>query len=738
MSWPDLNQISDDIPTWELLQQSYENQGFCFQTRLNLSDFITTNFIHEVPTKAFACELATQLLQELENYISTLPKSVAFLATKTILKQTYNNLKEKYMSTSDGQLQLYKIVYTSLMQEKEIVSKHEAGEYKEIQKKMNVLTDNVSKLRNNLYEIQQGQQIKTTEDHELYQMQVSFGESEEIVLEQKKGKRANPFEGNKDVSAKKKKLETAERASASKNADLENKRVKLIEFFWITFEEYNQVQNDVLENHLTQWKMKQRIEGYGDENDLLSLQKLCEDLVDNIVSLMKISEQISWDPMEADMVQKQLITPFHNLVSSTFMVVKQPPQVLRTGSRFTSEVSLLIGNKIFQEFPSVIVSLMPGGEAAKLNFETFTAHVEDENKGNRCGTINNNSSAEMFEDKNKTQVKFQNLQIVKGSVKRSRSRECTEDMFSLIFRTKFTCYGLEFNLWTRSLPLVIVSHDDQRMKAEAIIAWDNAGYEPFDIHQDLPWNQVFDALSRKWTASCGKPLTAESSCYLACKLFQDESLNLNQIQNMTLNWTKFKKDKLPNSTYTFWEYFHSMMTLTAHQDMKSIWEMGYIIGFVKKSTAVEMLAQTEEGTFLIRFSDSTLGGVTIGLRSANQKIMWHKFKEELAMRKIVDIIFDLKHLKTLYPNIPKKCFEKFRPQINTNDDDYVKIEVRAMLPDQEETDLLDDILPSLLDGTDLIDALDDMMSQNGSSPCQQQMSSPEMIFTPQQGPSNME
>ena len=84
------------------------------------------------------------------------------------------------------------------------------------------------------------------------------------------------------------------------------------------------------------------------------------------------------------------------------------------------------------------------------------------------------------------------------------------------------------------------------------------------------------------------------------------------------------------------------------------------------------------------------------------KIMWHKFKEELAMRKIVDIIFDLKHLKTLYPNIPKKCFEKFRPQINTNDDDYVKIEVRAMLPDQEETDLLDDILPSLLDGTDLI------------------------------------
>jgi len=100
MSWPDLNQISDDIPTWELLQQSYENQGFCFQTRLNLSDFITTNFIHEVPTKAFACELATQLLQELENYISTLPKSVAFLATKTILKQTYNNLKVSIWKTT--------------------------------------------------------------------------------------------------------------------------------------------------------------------------------------------------------------------------------------------------------------------------------------------------------------------------------------------------------------------------------------------------------------------------------------------------------------------------------------------------------------------------------------------------------------------------------------------------------------------------------------------------------------
>ena len=37
-------------------------------------------------------------------------------------------------------------------------------------------------------------------------------------------------------------------------------------------------------------------------------------------------------------------------------------------------------------------------------------------------------------------------------------------------------------------------------------------------------------------------------------------------------------------------------------------------------------------------------------------------KDELNMRGIVDVMFDLGYLSTLYPNIPKACFEECRPK----------------------------------------------------------------------------
>ena len=126
---------------------------------------------------------------------------------------------------------------------------------------------------------------------------------------------------------------------------------------------------------------------------------------------------------------------------------------------------------------------------------------------------------------------------------------------------------------------------------------------------------MFQALSRKWKQACGEPeLPEENSYYLACKAFQDNNLDIKQYLHMPLDLAKFKKDELPNAEHTFWEWFHSMMCLT-EQYLKSIWKKGYVNGFVGKKRAEEMLSDKAEGTFLLRFSDSTLGGVTIGSKS---------------------------------------------------------------------------------------------------------------------------
>ena len=79
---------------------------------------------------------------------------------------------------------------------------------------------------------------------------------------------------------------------------------------------------------------------------------------------------------------------------------------------------------------------------------------------------------------------------------------------------------------------------------------------------------------------------------------------------MKISRTLFKKKKLTDK-FTFWEWFHSMMLLT-EQYLEPIWKQGYVLGFISKLQAEAILNDKPHGTFLLRFSDSTLGGVTIG------------------------------------------------------------------------------------------------------------------------------
>ena len=54
-------------------------------------------------------------------------------------------------------------------------------------------------------------------------------------------------------------------------------------------------------------------------------------------------------------------------------------------------------------------------------------------------------------------------------------------------------------------------------------------------------------------------------------------------------------------------------------------------------------------------------------------------KEELKMRGIVDMIYDLSHLITLYPDTPKTSFE--RKSSVTSADGYVSVKLVAQIPD---------------------------------------------------------
>lgn len=75
-----------------------------------------------------------------------------------------------------------------------------------------------------------------------------------------------------------------------------------------------------------------------------------------------------------------------------------------------------------------------------------------------------------------------------------------------------------------------------------------------------------------------------------------------------ISWFQFCKEPLPERTFSFWDWFYSVMKLTKDH-IRGPWTEGLIIGFINKREAVEKLLQCPPGTFLLRFSDSELGKV---------------------------------------------------------------------------------------------------------------------------------
>jgi hypothetical protein len=160
--------------------------------------------------------------------------------------------------------------------------------------------------------------------------------------------------------------------------------------------------------------------------------------------------------------------------------------VIRTGSRFTTEVISLVGSKLFSKIggPIVTATILPLEVAAQL-----TNSFSDEKSilSKKCGDINNNN--QIFENGRTSQAKFQNLQF--KSIKRNKSIDCvSEELFSLTFHANIRSNGMNVPVVTSSLPIGIVSHDSQRIKANATILWNSAGNQFFETEKELPWMQV--------------------------------------------------------------------------------------------------------------------------------------------------------------------------------------------------------------------------------------------------------
>lgn len=160
----------------------------------------------------------------------------------------------------------------------------------------------------------------------------------------------------------------------------------------------------------------------------------------------------------------------------------------------------------------------------------------------------------------------------------------------------------------------------------------------------------------KFKYATERGLTHDNLSFLCEKAFKSHIVNPNEAE---ISWSQFCKEPIPERNFTFWEWFHGIMKLT-REHLRNIWKDGHIMGFVHKKQAEEMLLKCPIGTFLLRFSDSELGGITIawvgqGSDGIPQVIMLQPFlAKDFAIRSLTDRVYDLGQLVTLYPDIPKE------------------------------------------------------------------------------------
>jgi hypothetical protein len=456
---------------------------------------------------------------------------------------------------------------------------------------------------------------------------------------------------------------------------------------------------------LGNWKQTQRMFSWEDDRgkaELSSIQQWFEALAEVLWRNRQLSKQLPSVLPQNLIAGDQFISLTHQftqqlltIIQMSFVLEKQPPQVIKTANRFSSTVRILVGSKlqIHLGFPEVQVSIINEKQAKTVAADPSKSVPPNLSSGeilNHQKTMEYNATAGVLS----CAFNFMQLRRIKRNSDKKASEMVTEEKFTLLFKTHFTIGGeLEATLNTLSLPVVVIVHVTQQPPAEATIFWDNSfaanDREPFVIPESIPWPRLSEALNCYFHANTGRGLTSPNLDYLGRKLLgvgPEEDLSQCMISR-----TQLCRDQLRGRNFTFWEWFYKHLDLIK-TTLKREWTEGSIQGFMQRTDAEKMLLQSPNGTFLIRFSEGDPGGISVAwvndgdsVNSERQVLSlapWNK--HVLGIRSLADRLHDLMHLVTLYPNKPKdEVFGKYYtpvPSASEVRDGYLAGDLKQTIP----------------------------------------------------------
>uniref|UniRef100_A0A3Q3XN66 Signal transducer and activator of transcription n=1 Tax=Mola mola TaxID=94237 RepID=A0A3Q3XN66_MOLML len=421
----------------------------------------------------------------------------------------------------------------------------------------------------------------------------------------------------------------------------------------------------LVKNELVEWKRRQQKACIG-APDSVSLDHLENWFTCAAVCLFQVREFLSKleelvgkvsydkDPVKAQkpVLQRRADALLKDLLESSFVVESQPtmpqgkgPLVLRTNVQFSVKTRLLI------KFPEL-------NHAMKVN-----VYMDRYRRFNVLGAMT--KALNMVESQNGGMV---------ADFRHLISLSVTEELHIIYFDTVFQHKGLSVKLQASTLPVVIISNSSQQQSAWASVLWFNMiSQDTKDVifFANCPaatWPQFGEMLSWQFLAATKRGLNDAQLEMIAHKLFgKREDYNTCKV-----TWSKFSKENPPD---TFWVWFDGIFVMVKTY-LENLWRDGHIMGFVSKGKEKFLLKKKQRGTFLLRFSESVIGGITfswVEITATGQpdvKTIQPFTKTDLSQIPFHEIIrnfliFEVGNvpenpLLYLYPNIPKdKAFGKY-------------------------------------------------------------------------------
>lgn len=422
--------------------------------------------------------------------------------------------------------------------------------------------------------------------------------------------------------------------------------------------------------------------------------------------LEELSGKVSYenDPVKTKRPELQQRTDclLKNLLLNSFVVETQPsmpqgkgPLVLRTNVQFSVKTRFLVKFSEMNQLMKVDVSI-----------DSETPQIKGYRRFNVLGT--KTKALNMTESKSGGMVAdFRHLTLKdqkgggggKGATEISLS--VTEELHIINFNTVFDFKGISLNLQASSLPVVIISNASQQQSAWASVLWfnmlslDTKDIRFFASAPAAPWLQFGEMLSWQFLSLTKRGLDEAQLEMIAYRLFGKQPSS----NHLKVSWSKFSKENTPS---TFWVWYDGILMMVK-QHLADLWRDGLIMGFVTKAKEKLLLKKKQRGTFLLRFSESMIGGITFSWVETTftgepeiktvkpfsikdlEQIPFHEIIRNFQLMEADNVPEN--PLLYLYPNTPKdEAFGKYYTEKTGENSPYIKyIKTKLMFVTIENT-----------------------------------------------------